>query len=52
MNIHISIIFTNSSYYFSFEINCSQSYFTVTQLLLTSILTDLVQVIKPMWHDI
>lgn len=30
-----------------FKINCSESYFTVTQLLLTLILTDLVQVIKP-----
>lgn len=34
--------FHSLSYYFSFKINCSESYFTVTQLLLTLVLTDSV----------
>lgn len=46
ISLHTSIFSIHSSYYFNFKINCSESYFTVTQLLLTLILTDLVQVIK------
>lgn len=45
--LHAFMLSIHSSYYFSFKINCSESYFTATQLLLTLILTDLVQVIKP-----
>ena len=46
ISLHTSIISIHFSYYSSFKINCSESYFTVTQLLSTLILTDLVQVIK------
>ena len=46
IHLHTSIISIHSSYYFSFKINCSESYFTVTQLWLTPVLTVLVQVIK------